>query len=248
MKNKKGQGMEMSKILTLIIAVLVLILVSVLIFKGGAIAKFFDFLPTFGGQGEKVEGVEVLRYDIASGKVEYFDGAKGIEFSGKTVELGNKKINYSGVQNNFYDYYFDIGRRGNSIYNLPAKPYYAQLYAFGSFVLDVIPPESNMDMLIWVYQNGKNSPDVSFVLHLDNSIKDKNKLVADLDIINEVKEYFIKWRDDLVVPIKINYVDIESGRSDSITTCVKKVSIKDKVYLRVDLADPVSAETKCTSS
>lgn len=118
---KKGE-IEISHLIGGVIAVAILIIVvfGVYGFYTGKAYAFFDFLPGFNSTKEGVKGIEILRYDIFNGKVEYYDGIDWNGFSGKMVKFGDKKINYDDMKNTFENFYYKSDRGKKIIeLNLP---------------------------------------------------------------------------------------------------------------------------------
>jgi hypothetical protein len=99
-----------------IIAIAVLVFFMVFLFtEGGSRIKFFEFLPDFKQEVKVVEGIERLRYDISTGEVSYYDGAKWIRFEGEGVKLGEKELDYSELKKDFEEFYYEGDRQGEIV-------------------------------------------------------------------------------------------------------------------------------------
>lgn len=231
--NKKGQGLEVGKMIGLVIAVFVLVIIALGIysFYGGQ-SKFFDFLPSFG-EKEKIEGVQVLGYDITNDKVQYYDGSSWRDFKESKLVLDNKEVVYSDVRENFRNYFFQ-----------PRTAEIRKNLADGTsiLVLNIIREKSGSDSSI-VYPGEvsmsitKGNDVTQLSLRLDNSIYilDKKSLLT-AEQSNGIKDLGGSWRDSaLKSQIIINYQNIENDLKESVSVCATKVSIQSRYYLVVDL-------------
>jgi len=69
--------------------------------------RILNFFPTFGGGEVSVEGVNILRYDIAEDKVQYYDGERWVDFEKQgEIKLRNKKLNYVDVRGEYKNYWY----------------------------------------------------------------------------------------------------------------------------------------------
>lgn len=101
---KKGE--VRTAVIVAVVAVVVLVMVIIWVFPWIA-SKTSYFKFDFNKIKEDTKGIEILRYDLTKGKVEYYDGTKFIDFSGKSIKLGDKEIEYNTVKKNFDDYVTD---------------------------------------------------------------------------------------------------------------------------------------------
>ncbi len=111
MREKKGD-VHISYIITGIIAVTILVIValSVYWFYSGKAAPFFQWLG-LNRTVEVQEGIEILRYDLESDKVQYYDGTQWLDF-GKELRLGDKVLNYELVRKDFVDFITGVSSLG----------------------------------------------------------------------------------------------------------------------------------------
>ena len=96
-----------------VVAVFVLFVVGfgIYSFFSGTAIPFFNFLPSFNRTVEKVEGIEILRYDIITGKVNYYDKTNWNNLEGE-VFLGDKKVKQVDIKSDFESFYY--GKRENN--------------------------------------------------------------------------------------------------------------------------------------
>ena len=108
---KKGE-LSISKIVTAILAVVVLLVV--LSSTGNLFGKqinFFKLLPGFNNENKTFENLEIFRYDITNGDVMYFDGTNWNEFEGE-LRAGDKKVSYDKIRKDFENWYYFTKRSG----------------------------------------------------------------------------------------------------------------------------------------
>ncbi|MBI2632233.1 hypothetical protein HYW75_04470 [Candidatus Pacearchaeota archaeon] len=111
---KKGE-MSLPVILSMIVAIFVLVLVGIFIYDVGTgkAIPFAKYLPDFMTKKDKVEGMEILRYQIIEDKVQYYDGTNWLDFKDGKVELEEKILTQSEVTEDFIKYYFYNKRENN---------------------------------------------------------------------------------------------------------------------------------------
>src|SRR3989338_619137 len=230
--NKKAQGMAIGKLLGWIIAAVILVLVGMFIyyFYSGTANPFFQFLPNFGGQ-KAVEGVQVLRYDIVNDKVEYYDGNKWIDFKQGAAELESKKVNYADALKNFQDYFYQ-SRNAESSKTLSDGTKIT--------ILGIERIRSGSDEIIvypgYVKMSLPNN-EISY-LRLDDSIYSLGKVPLSSEQSATIKDFGSSWRDGVLkMPIVIDYVNVQTGGTESVSICVKKTNIQSNHYLVVDLTN-----------
>lgn len=107
---KRGQGLTINTIVVIVVAVLVLFMLFLLIPKMGFFKNFIDF--DFGRGNESVEGVEILRYGVESGEVQYYDGQEWRNFEEDKVRLGKKIVSETELESDFGSYYLGSSRKG----------------------------------------------------------------------------------------------------------------------------------------
>ena len=89
--NRKGQESDSrTAILVAIVAFVVIAVVFIFLFnQGGAIKKWFGFLPGFNESHPDKEKTGYVRYNILGGKMEYFSGTKWIDFNDAYYDAPN---------------------------------------------------------------------------------------------------------------------------------------------------------------
>ena len=107
--NRRGLGLI--EILGIIaIAIIVLFIVFSFLGKVGIISSnFFSIIPDFYPGTPGVKDVQILRYLIDKNTVEYYDGIKWNSFNKQgAAELGDKKVSYKDVTDQFYNYFYGL--------------------------------------------------------------------------------------------------------------------------------------------
>lgn len=111
MREKKGDGGMNLVIVGGIIAAVVLVIIYFSIWGfGGKTIPFFQWLG-LNRTVEVQEGIEILRYDLASDKVQYYDGTQWLDF-GKELRLGDKVLSYELVRKDFVQYVTGVSSLG----------------------------------------------------------------------------------------------------------------------------------------
>ena len=80
---------------------------------GSKVFTFFDFLPDFNRTAAKVDNIEILRYDIIKGEVNYYDGTNWNSFS--EVSLRDKTAKYENAKRDFEKFYYESKRESGTI-------------------------------------------------------------------------------------------------------------------------------------
>jgi len=88
-------------IAVVVIVVLVILFTSVIPWIAGK-GPFFKF--NFKDDGNIENELDILRYDLMENKLEYYDGDKFLDFSGKKIKLKGKTINYDITKENIEEH------------------------------------------------------------------------------------------------------------------------------------------------
>lgn len=103
--NKRGQGVQ--KVIAGVIVLVVLIVVVVAVVKYDLISKINNVIPWFGQDDKKVEGVEIVRYNIQEGSVEYYTGEEWVLVKeGEGVDLGEREVDGRLLKEDLADNYY----------------------------------------------------------------------------------------------------------------------------------------------
>ncbi len=81
--------------------------------------SFFDFLPNFNVTKDPQKDIEIVRYEILNGKIEYYDGINWFEFNEDERILGSKILNIIELEKNLNSYW--LGWEGS--YESTGIPY-----------------------------------------------------------------------------------------------------------------------------
>ncbi|MDO8508886.1 MAG: hypothetical protein Q7S27_04345 [Nanoarchaeota archaeon] len=102
---KKGE-MSFTAIVIGVVALLVLVIVFINLFPW-IVGKMSFFQFGFEGDDTLNEKAGILRYNLDDGKLEYYDGDKFFDFTGKSIKVKNGKIFYDSVKSDIENYISD---------------------------------------------------------------------------------------------------------------------------------------------
>jgi hypothetical protein len=105
-KMKKAQ--VQTKFVALIIA-LVVLLVVIFFFGNDIWFKIVNIIPGFNFTQGGTEKIEIVRYDIAENKVQYYDGVIFLDFPPDTaaeIKIGTKKVSHNNARYYFAENYY----------------------------------------------------------------------------------------------------------------------------------------------
>ncbi|MBX4211927.1 hypothetical protein KW787_00525 [Candidatus Pacearchaeota archaeon] len=263
MKRKGVQGMPMEYIIGAVIAAVVIGTLAIGVVKFDLINKVQNIFPSFGENQSKVEGIQLIRYNIADEITQYYDGNDWIDFS-KTpnwnVILADKHVYSAELVKDFKNYYYtwkgvsyspayqaiydSRGIRSNLISNPPLE-----IRAFGR------DPDKTMNLnrgYVYFYQTASNLYYLSLegTLYSWNSESSRLEEVSSPIVLRQYGDSVKKWRDDVfAVPVNIRYNQIvdENGKStdkseNGMYFCSRKIGAN---FILVDLSKPVSSNTVC---
>ncbi len=116
--NRKAEGEMIWYIIPLIIVVFLIIILTVptlRVFIGQHI-PFAKNIPGFTQSNESVESVEIIRYNIETGDVQYYTGTTWIDFpEGEEVYIGSKVLSGDKLNLDFQKYYQQARERKEAI-------------------------------------------------------------------------------------------------------------------------------------
>lgn len=107
-QNKKGSSGLM---VGTMIAIVLIVFLLVIILLGGSeffsrISKTLDFLPIFQQKNVTGKDLEILRYKISNGDMDYYDGSKWINFNNEILNLNGKSIDSNSFKRQIQEFYF----------------------------------------------------------------------------------------------------------------------------------------------
>lgn len=128
--NRKGQESDSrTAVLVAIVAFVVIAVVFVFLFnQGGAIKKWFSFLPGFNESQPFREEIRYVRYNILEGKIEYHSGVEWVDFNaGDKIKLGEKEFYGAEVYDALTEFYRSTKTESDEIILDSADPLRASL-------------------------------------------------------------------------------------------------------------------------
>ena len=115
--NKKGQDTVFPPLVLLSVVLVLVVLVIVLVSIGKInLPQWVDnLIPNFAAGNKTVEGVQVVRYRITEGNMQYYDGENWIDVGdGEAVILDDKEVEENSLEESFRNYYYDVESRDDS--------------------------------------------------------------------------------------------------------------------------------------
>lgn len=239
---KKGDvAIEPIMVLVLGITVLALVGFGFYLHYSGKI-EFFNMLPGFNRSVEKYEEPQIVAYNIAENRIEWYDGSKWTVLErDKEVTLGEKKVRGGGLESDLKQgYWYDKDKRPMS-QELDLKSRPGQTAKVIQFIqsdeegngalyneLDIVINTGNNK--IYVLRDGE-------ILLISG---DGESLVEDTrnpDKVRELEEYYTKWRDSILEkPTGIRYVDVGMEKEKDMVGyyCVDKIN--ERLVVRLNKA------------
>lgn len=250
---RRGEGhiwITLSAILALVI--LAFVFYSLFIKTGAPLANFYKNLPGFGQSIPKIKDVEIVRYDLVSREIRFYDGENWNLLKGK-AQLNNKEVIADMLNKDFHDYFYDVNKRSTypvgsfklSLYdtNLDKKYYY-----YYKFTREVI-----LNKPVVVIDNDKLiGYGTNDIYSLDgHTLSDDKPLVKIVDkvAVSRLIELAVGWRDSIfkgganpkAIDLRYNIIDGKTSTPDTKKFCVDKVD----EYMIVRLNEPVTSDSEC---
>ena len=121
MKNKRGEETNPTYVIVSIFLVII-VLSAVFFFLGKGVKNPFDFFKNLGFNNtkERIDGIDIIGYNLQDGKLYYYAGVEWILISEeKEAFLGEFRIEPEAVKENLENFYFDANRVGEDsfLYN-----------------------------------------------------------------------------------------------------------------------------------
>ncbi|MBM3233054.1 hypothetical protein FJZ18_02720 [Candidatus Pacearchaeota archaeon] len=271
--NKKAET-QTGYLVPLIVALIVLALVVVGIWaiSSGRI-NFWKDLPVPGEKNDtiKVEST-TFRYIISDDAVEYYTGTEWQGFKGKSLDIGNKRVDYDDIRRQFKSYFhvirpeerIEITRYQKKIYDGGEYGEVPWLDAVLFLIEDVVPNGiREKGNVFGVLANSANKGDSKkygqFIVNQKGEIF-INKVKPDLELEGNFKkqssseepykmivERAIEWRDRVLKkPVELSWRVVEKGKEEKKENgkfCTEKISFQGEISLVVRLEKPANGET-----
>lgn len=268
--NKKGQETEGrgGALITVLIAVAVLAIIgySVYLFFTGKAFPFAQNIPGFNNTKPPVVDIELFKYDIASDRLQYYDGNNWLDFpKTQSLEANGKKFDYETLKADLTAPFIGKGKAlqdnpkiaavvmpaleftsSTSKWNVPLRIVHGifgggteTLWLYGGRInLNIY--DGGLEHLYILLDNTLYGADVKTYVMQKIEAGDKRSFV---ELGRGVMNAAITWRNDLLnSQVVIHYKDKENNVQPPIYTCFIKEHYTDDKALVVDLSRPKEGE------
>ncbi|MBX4196468.1 hypothetical protein KW805_02690 [Candidatus Pacearchaeota archaeon] len=248
-----------------IIALVVFGIAAASLFKVGLPDWFKNLLPGFDNNQSPVTSLQVVRYQIDSDNVQYYDGSQWRDFrepKNWQVVVGDKQVYWGDAHTDFVEYYY--GWEGSPFYSA-----YKDVYAKRGIRRTLIPWHESVPLQVTYFYNASDPNGKMGIAYISfmQKLSDKNtlfynfafdgklydgdnvnhdvSLVTNPTVIRQYGDPVGNWRDAVfAVPVRISYKEIKgkeiTPKQDYF--CTRRIGSD----IIVDLSKPVSASTVCT--
>ncbi len=238
--NRKAQETSTRNIIMAVIAAVVLVvaILGVYLFFSEGAGEFFKFLPDFNASKPPAVDLEILNYDIATGKIQLYDGTRWIDFEKQgSAELSRKKIVYNIAQSDF-DQFFYFSRPGD--------------YKEGALSFSIVPLELGAISpgTVIIERSGDR-----FAIDMENKVIPVIFDGTKYEKTDKFSWYSEEERKSLVIKaeeyrsavldksFEIRYTDMGINQAATVLVCADKERYFVDRQLVVNLAVPVNGES-----